>query len=70
MRKLTNCYGGKSGNKSAKLVRYSQKNVFLQPSSAAVKRVFSLINSGLGTQQEQSLQGYIQASVMLRYNNH
>ena len=52
MRKLTNCNGGESGNKSAKLV---QKNLLLQPSSAAVERVFSLLNSGFGTQQEQLL---------------
>ena len=46
-----------------------KKNLLLQPSSAAVERVFSLLNSGFGTQQEQSFQDYIQASVMLRYNN-
>ena len=46
-----------------------RKFLLLQPSSAAVERVFSLLNSGFGTLQEQSLQDYIQASVMLRYND-
>ena len=40
----------------------------VQPSSAAVERAFSLLNSGFSYQQEQSLQDYIEASVMLRYN--
>ena len=40
----------------------------IQPSSAAVERVFSLVNSGFDYQQEQSLQDYIEASVMLRFN--
>ena len=46
-----------------------KKILLVQPSSAAVERVFSLLISGFGHQQEQSLQDYIQASVMLRYNN-
>ena len=41
----------------------------VQPSSAAVKRVFSLLNSSFGEQQEKSLQDYVEASVMLRYNS-
>jgi len=57
-----------SGNKSAKLVCCCQKILLVQPSSAAVERVFSLLNSGFGDQWEQSLQDYIEASVMLRYN--
>jgi len=40
----------------------------VQPSSAAVERVFSLVNSGFSYQQEQSLQDYIEASVMVRFN--
>jgi len=48
----------------------SKKILLVQPSSAAVERVFSLLNSGFVDQQEQSLQNYIEASVMLRYNNH
>ena len=40
----------------------------VQPSSAAVERAFSLLNSGFSDQQEQLLQDYIEASVMLRYN--
>ena len=40
----------------------------VQPSSAVVERAFSLLNSGFNDQQEQSLQDYIEASAMLRYN--
>ena len=47
-----------------------KKTLLVQLSSATVKSVFSLLNSGFRDQQEQSLQDYIQASVMLRYNNH
>jgi len=46
-----------------------KKILLVQPSSAAVERVFSLLNSAFGDQQDQSLQDYIEASVMLRYNN-
>ena len=41
----------------------------VQPSSAAVERVFSFLNSSFGEQQEQAVQDYIEASVMLRYNS-
>jgi len=54
-----------SGNKSAKLVCCCRK---IFACSAIVRLVFSLLNSGFGDQQEQSLQDYIEASVMLRYN--
>ena len=46
-----------------------KKVLLVQPSSGAVERVFSLLNSSFGDQQEQSLQDYIEASVMLRYNH-
>ena len=46
-----------------------KKILLVQPSSAAVERVFSLLNSGFGDQLEQLVQDYNQASVMLRYNN-
>ena len=45
-----------------------KKILLVQPSSAALEQVFFLLNSGFGDQWEQSLQDYIEASVMLRYN--
>lgn len=47
----------------------AKKILAVQPSSAAVERVFSLLNSSFGEQQEQALQDYMEASVMLRYNS-
>ena len=40
----------------------------IQPSSAAAERVFSILASSFGKQQESSLQDYIQLSVMMQYN--
>ena len=40
----------------------------IQPSSAAAERVFSLLQSSFGKQQEQSLEDYIELSVMMQYN--
>ena len=48
--------------------RSSQKIALIQPSSAAEERVFSLLQSSFGKQQEQSLEDYIQLSVMMQYN--
>lgn len=39
-----------------------------QPSSAAAERVFSILNSTFKERQDNSLQDYIENSVMLRYN--
>ena len=41
--------------------------LFVQPSSAASKRVFSLLKQSFG-EQYNSLQDYIEASLMLQYN--
>ena len=41
----------------------------IQPSSGAVERVFSLLNNMFNDQQANSLQDYVEAAVMLRYNN-
>jgi len=60
----------KPRKKSANLVCCSKKILLVQPFSAAVECAFSLLNSGFADQQEQSLQDYIEASVMSRYNNH
>ena len=40
----------------------------IQPSSGAVERVFSILTNTFGTQQDNSLQDYIEASLMLQYN--
>ena len=49
--------------------RSFQKIALFQPSSAAAaERVFSLLQSSFGKQQEQSLEDYIQLSVMMQYN--
>ena len=50
------------------LVKTQMMSVTVQPSSAAAERAFSFLNSGFNDQQEQSLQDYIEASAMLRYN--
>ena len=45
-----------------------KKVLAIQPSSAAAGRVLSLLNSGFSDLQENSLKDYIEASIMLRYN--
>ena len=46
------------------------RKVFLvQPSSAASERVFSLLKSSFSSQQQSSLQNYIEVSLMLQYNS-
>lgn len=42
--------------------------LLVQPSSASVERVFSLLANSFTSQQESSLEDYIQLSVMLQYN--
>ena len=46
-----------------------KKVLTIQPSSAAAERVFSLLNSGFGDLQGNSLKDYMEASIMLRYNH-
>uniref|UniRef100_A0A1X7TYF9 HAT C-terminal dimerisation domain-containing protein n=1 Tax=Amphimedon queenslandica TaxID=400682 RepID=A0A1X7TYF9_AMPQE len=48
--------------------REAKKVFLLQPSSASVERVFSLLKSSFGDKQETALQDYIEASLMLQYN--
>ena len=45
-----------------------RKVLLVQPSSASAERVFSLLAT-LSAQQEAALEDYIEASVMVRYNN-
>ena len=42
----------------------------VQPSLASVERVFSILKSSFGPQQDSSLQDYVQSSLMLQYNKH
>ena len=44
----------------------AKKVILLQPSSAAAERVFSLLNSSFSEQQQNSLEDYVEASVMLQ----
>ena len=46
----------------------AKKIILIQPSSAAAERVFSLLKSSFGEQQDMALQDYIEASIMLQYN--
>ena len=45
------------------------KVLLVQPSSAAAERVFSILNSSFDDSQEHALVDYLQACVMLQYNN-
>ena len=45
-----------------------RKLLLVQPSFASAERVFSFLNT-LSVQQEGALEDYIEASVMIRYNN-
>ena len=52
----------------------AQKVLLLQPSSAAAaaaaaERVFSILSSSFSDQQQNSLEDYVEASVMLQYNH-
>ena len=42
----------------------------IQPSSAVAERVFSLLKSSFGDLQDSSLQDYVEASLMLQFNDH
>ena len=43
-----------------------RRALLVQPSSAAAERVFSLLKLSFGDQQDNSLQDYIEASLMLQ----
>ena len=40
----------------------------LQQESAALERVFSLLNNSFGDQQDNALQDYVEASLVLQFN--
>ena len=48
----------------------ARKVLLVQPSSAASERVFSMLKASFHDQQENSLQDYIESSLMLQYNGH
>ena len=43
--------------------------LLIQPRSASAERVFSLLNNAFTDQQDNALEDYLEASVMIRYNN-
>ena len=43
--------------------------ILIQQSSAASERVFSLLRNSFGERPNSSLQDYIEASIMMQYNN-
>ena len=47
----------------------ARKVLLIQPSSAATERAVSLLNLSFGDQQDSSLQDYIEASIMMQFNN-
>ena len=47
----------------------ARKVLLVQPSSAASERVFSLLKSSFNSQQQKSLQDYVEVSLMLQYNS-
>ena len=44
--------------------------LLVQPSSAAAERAFSLLANSFGDRQQNALEDYVEASVMLHYNKH
>ena len=46
----------------------AKKAVLVQPSSAASERVFSILNNSFGDRQNSSLEDYVEASIILQYN--
>ena len=48
----------------------ARKVLLVQPSSAASERVFSILQASFHEQQDNSLQDYIESSLMYQYNKH
>ena len=42
----------------------------MQPLSAAAEHVFSMLNRLFSDQQQNSLEDYMEATIMLQYNKH
>ena len=45
-----------------------RKVILVQPSAAAAERIFSILATSFGSQQDRALQDYIECSIMLQYN--
>ena len=60
-----NAYEERLPNRSSAV----KKVLLVQPSSAAAKGVFSLFSASFHEHQENALSDYLQAIVMLKYNN-
>ena len=43
--------------------------LLIQPSSASAERAFSILANAFNAQQDRTLQDYLEACVMLQYNN-
>ena len=48
----------------------AQKILLIQPSSAAAERVFSVLNDSFGQKQTQSLEDYVETSIMMQFNGY
>ena len=48
----------------------AKKVLVMQLSPAAVKRIFLILTTSFGSQQDSSLKHYIESSLMSRYNKH
>ena len=46
-----------------------KKLLVIQPSSASAERVFILLNNAFNDQQDNAPEDYLEASVIIRYNN-
>ena len=46
-----------------------KKLLVIQPSSASAERVFILLNNAFNDQQDKAVEDYLDASVIIRYNN-
>ena len=46
----------------------AQMVALVQPSTAAVERVFSILKASFDPQQDNSLQDYVESSLILQYN--
>ena len=45
------------------------KMLLIQPTSASAERAFSILANAFNAQQDRTLQDYLEACVMLQYNN-
>ena len=64
------CLGGRITSNLPQWSAVARKILFMQPSSPAAERVFSLLKATFTEQQEGCLQDYIEASIMLQFNKH